>query len=141
MKALQNASRFRFQKGVLFALATTLVITGCDNVWQTAYIASNTVVGVNAAVSGSRQTGALIIGYDRDFATVIPTYVNNATGRREVMRVRGCSGMKTEGINLVRYADVIATGQYARNPAAAGEKDIKMLEECGNFVGIDEPEQ
>jgi hypothetical protein len=47
------------------ALALVL-LAGCEP--NQLYMASHTVVGINAAVNPEQTTGSLLIGYDRSFA-------------------------------------------------------------------------
>ena len=83
------------------------------------YVAHDTVVGVNAAVSANRQQGQVVIGFDRDFAALVPVIEPDASGEtREAMAVFGCTRMETKSIFLTRYSDVISTGEAANKLAA-----------------------
>jgi hypothetical protein len=64
--------RLALRLALLPAYSITL-LTGCEA--NQLYLASHTVVGVNAAVNPEQTNGWLIIGYDRSFATVIPRSV------------------------------------------------------------------
>jgi hypothetical protein len=94
------------------------------------YVASNTVVGVHAAVNTAQTSGSLQIGYDRQFGTFIPrsfTVSANQDGSglptsgtgREVMSVAGCSDLQVDGIFLSRFIENLATGRAALNYAKA----------------------
>ena len=71
--------RLAFHWALLPACTVTL-LTGCEA--NQLYLASHTVVGINAAVNPEQTNGWLIVGYDRSFATVIPRSVRQACGRR-----------------------------------------------------------
>ncbi len=90
------------------------------------YVAHDTVVGVNAAVSANRQQGQVVIGFDRDFAALVPVMEPGGTDsegnlrtKREAMAVFGCTSMTTSSIFLTGYSDVISTGQAAEKLAKA----------------------
>lgn len=86
------------------------------------YVAHDTVVGVNANVSANRQQGQLVIGFDRDFAALVPVMepAEGATDKsREAMAVFGCTSMTTSSIFLTGYSDVISTGEAAAKLAKA----------------------
>ncbi|WP_299894160.1 hypothetical protein [uncultured Ruegeria sp.] len=107
------------------------------------YVAHDTVVGVNAAVSANRQQGQVVIGFDRDFAALVPVIEPGGTGsdgnprtNREAMAVFGCTRMETKSIFLTRYSDVISTGEAANKLAAklgSGKKTsgAARLATCG----------
>lgn len=93
------------------------VLTGCapDNL----YVAHETVLGINASVNQGRQQGQLVVGYDRDFATVIPTTVPDPSqgGKRDAMALVNCTFIEIDGIWLNGYSDVMATGEAAKELA------------------------
>ncbi|MBN9560088.1 MAG: hypothetical protein J0H14_05080 [Alphaproteobacteria bacterium] len=102
------------------------VLIGCQP--RAVYVASDTVVGLNANVNTARNSGSLQFGYDRHFATVIPRAVDLAQGAsdiglqapgqgREVMAVLGCSEVEVKGIFLSKFVENLATGRAARNYA------------------------
>lgn len=103
------------------------ILFGLSSVWgcgDTLYVAHDTVVGINAAVSANRQQGQVVIGYDRDFAAVVPVIEPGKVGPdgtsrtdREAMAVFGCTRMETKSIFLTRYSDVISTGDAANKLA------------------------
>lgn len=130
--------RIDLKRILVFSLA--LALSGCgDNL----YIAHDTVVGINAAVSTDRQQGQFVLGFDRDFAAIVPVIEpggTDAMGRtlesREAMSVFGCSRVETESIFLTRYSDVVATGSAALDLAETlGRGDTstsaKRLATCG----------
>lgn len=81
------------------------------------YMGSHTVVGINGAINPEQSTGRLIIGYDRDFAAVVPRSAppapNSPANHRDAMSAIACSDMTVDGIALRRYTESIATGQAA----------------------------
>ncbi len=91
-------------------------LSGCGD---QLYVAHDTVVGLNANVSANRQQGQVVIGFDRDFAALVPVIEPEASGEtREAMAVFGCTRMETKSIFLTRYSDVISTGEAAQKLAA-----------------------
>ncbi len=76
-----------------------LLATACNP--SNLYIAHDTVIGVNAAVNTERTSGRSVIGYDRDFVTVVPISVNVAEGK-EAMAVLSCSEMEVNNIGSIR---------------------------------------
>lgn len=113
-------------------VAAPLFLAGCEA--QQLYIASHTVIGVNASVNQARSAGKLMIGYDRDFAVVIPKSVDrfssaeepNADGTkkkvvvkyRDAMSAMSCTDMEVDGIFMTRFSESIATGYAAENFAS-----------------------
>ncbi|MCB1342876.1 MAG: hypothetical protein KDK24_17770 [Pseudooceanicola sp.] len=88
------------------------VLPACDA--RNLYIAHQTVLGINASVDQGRQQGQLVIGYDRDFATVIPKTVDaGPNGEKNVMALFNCTALEIDGIHLNRYSDVTVTGDVA----------------------------
>lgn len=104
-------------------LCAAIGVAGCspDNL----FIAHETVVGVNAKVSADRQQGQLVIGYDRDFVTIVPTTAESASGGREAMALLSCTELAVDGIYLAQYTDVTATG-------AAAARLGKAIDETGS---------
>lgn len=89
------------------------------------YVAANTSIGVNASVNTARTAGHLQIGYDRQFATIVPRSVDlpaNATDTglatpsqgKEIMAVVSCSDVEIQGIFLTKFVESLATGRAAR---------------------------
>jgi hypothetical protein len=132
---------------LLPACAVTL-LTGCEA--NQLYLASHTVVGINAAVNPEQTNGWLIVGYDRSFATVIPRSVETPGGTtrdaqtpaagdttrdaqtptaggttRDAMSALACSSLSVKGITIKRYTESIATGEAARRFAAKLAVDTK----------------
>ena len=96
--------RLAFHWALLPACTVTL-LTGCEA--NQLYLASHTVVGINAAVNPEQTNGWLILGYDRSFATVIPRSVQTSaadgTRTREAMSALACSSLSVKGITIKRY--------------------------------------
>ncbi|HBT02529.1 MAG TPA: hypothetical protein DEB47_22380 [Citreicella sp.] len=100
-----------------FLTVLLAVSAGCGS--PNLYVAHDTVVGLNAKVSADRQQGQLLLGYDRDFATVVPTGVEGTDGSRDAMALLSCSELEVEGIHLTQYTDVTASGEAARTFATS----------------------
>lgn len=114
----------------LIPIIALCAIAGCGD---TLYVAHDTVVGINANVSANRQQGQVVIGYDRDFAAVVPVMEPDPTSgstrtTREAMAVFGCTRMETRSIFLTRYSDVISTGESAGHLAKALGKNNNSTE-------------
>lgn len=108
-------------RGWIGAFALCGGLAGCGEATNL-YVAHNTVVGVNANVSPDRQQGQLLVGYDRDFITIIPKSVDAdglAPGEQDVMSLLNCTELEVDGIFLSRYVDVMASGEAAKKLAAA----------------------
>lgn len=98
---------------IVLAFIVCMVSQGCEP--TNLYVAHDVVVGVNAQVSPDRQEGRLIIGYDRDFVTIIPKSVQVDGGSdRDVMSLLGCTELTVGGIFLSSYTDSLATGEAAK---------------------------
>ena len=106
--------RLAFHLALLPACALT-ALTGCEP--NQLYMASHTVVGVNAAVSPDQTSGWLVVGYDRTFATVVPRSVQTPSGSqtRDAMSALACSSLSVKGITIKRYTESIATGEAAKS--------------------------
>ncbi|MCB0833151.1 MAG: hypothetical protein KDC45_06790 [Bacteroidetes bacterium] len=112
--------------GAIFALS------GCTQ--PSLYVAHNTVVGVNAAVNTQRTSGSLIVGYDRDFITLIPKSVDppeeqnqQNDGAKEAMSAISCSKLEVKNIWLSEFKEYLATGQAAKlyaQKVAQGNADV-----------------
>ncbi len=94
----------------LFPLLAVVALSGCDA--QKLFVAHDTVVGINANISPNRQRGRLVIGYDRDFATVIPKSVP-VPGGHDAMASLGCTNLEVDGPVLRKYRDLIVSGEAA----------------------------
>jgi hypothetical protein len=103
-----------------------LAVAGCQP--GQLYVASDTVLGLNANVNTARDSGRFQFGYDRYFGTVIPrsTDIPNGTNDtglagseqgREVMAIIGCSDVEVSGIFLSKFVESLATGRAARGYA------------------------
>jgi hypothetical protein len=116
------------------------------------YIAHDTVIGVNAAVNQARSSGRLMIGYDRDFITVIPKSVaaaeeGEATGTgKEAMSAIACSKVEVTGLFLTQFVEHVATGEAARNfahslangaPTTAGVRAAQQFLDCFETRGAE----
>jgi hypothetical protein len=101
---------------------------GCDA--NQLYLAYRTNVGVNASVSPEMTEGQLLVGYRRDFATVVPKSVPVRAGtiQRDVMSAPVCSELVVDGIWLNSYVEYLATG-------AAGKKFAENLRDGKGQVG------
>ncbi|WP_306113976.1 MULTISPECIES: hypothetical protein [unclassified Roseovarius] len=96
--------------GLIFA--SLVLLPGCDT--RNLYVAHDTVLGINAVVNQGRQKGQLVVGYDRDFATVIPKSVDpTSTGEKDAMALVNCTELEIDGIYLNAYSDVMITGDAA----------------------------
>ena len=97
------------------------------------YVAHHTVVGVNAAVNTEQTKGHLIIGYDRNFVTLVPKSVDDPDGEgKEAMSALSCSELKVEGIFLTKFVEYLATGEagreFARKFAMEPEEGSKIFD-------------
>lgn len=112
---------------VLLPTYALTVLTACEP--NQLYLASHTVVGVNAAVSPDQTSGWLVVGYDRTFATVIPRSVQSGTPggpqTREAMSALACSSLSVKGITIKRFTESIATGAAAKSFAEKLRPDSK----------------
>ena len=100
-------------------LASLLPLCACEPTQL--YLASHTVVGINAKVNPEQGTGTLLIGYDRTFTTVIPRSVDkqqDGLATRDAMSALACSSLIVEGITIRQYTESLATGQAAKDFAA-----------------------
>lgn len=93
------------------ALGSFLVLAACEP--TNLYVAHDTVVGVNAAVNTERTKGRLVIGYDRNFVTLVPKSVPDINGGHEAMAALSCSELKVDGIFLSKFIEYLTTGQAA----------------------------
>jgi hypothetical protein len=120
----------------LLPACTVMLLTGCEA--NQLYLASHTVVGINAAVNPEQTNGWLIVGYDRSFATVIPRSVQTPGGTtpdaqtpaaggttRDAMSALACSSLSVKGITIKRYTESIATGEAGKRFAEKLAADSK----------------
>lgn len=122
------------------SLGAIVLVSGCG---ENLYVAHDTVVGLNAAVSADRAQGQFVFGFDRDYTAVVPVKekgskdsAGKVTTSREAMAVFGCSRVETKGIFLTRYSDVIATGSAAVDLAetigkSSSSTQTQRLVTCG----------
>lgn len=110
---------------ILYAVAV-MGLAGCTP--RNLYVAHDTVLGVNASVNQARQKGQLVIGYDRDFATIIPTTVKipGTENETDAMSLVNCTDLEIDGIFLNKYVDVIATGDAAVDLIKSGNLDASQ---------------
>ena len=111
------------------------LLTGCEA--NQLYLASHTVVGINAAVNPEQTNGWLIVGYDRTFATVIPRSAPPPAGgdaqTRDAMSVLACSTLSVKGITIKNYSESLATGEAAKRFANQLKSDVS-----GVGVGVEQ---
>lgn len=107
--------RLRLCLALLSAGAVTM-LGGCDA--NQLYMGSRTIVGINASVNPELTNGSLIVGYDRNFAAVIPRSVEDGQ-KQDAMTALGCSTLLVKGITIRRFTESIATGKAAQTFAEA----------------------
>ncbi len=94
-----------------------LLLTACEPTQL--YVAHRTVIGVNAGMNSDMTRGRLIVGYDRNFATIVPKSVDAPDGAgKEAMSVLSCSELQVKGIHLEKFVESLATGKAAESFAA-----------------------
>lgn len=116
----------------LLSACVAILLAGCEA--NQLYVVSRTVVGVNAAVNPEMTEGAIFVGYDRSFATVIPRSVkvkDKQTGadKQEAMTSLACSTLAANGITVRQFTESIATGEAAHIFA-------KKLHETGDASSV-----
>ena len=111
----------------LVVAAVPLAVAACEP--SQLIIGARTVIGVNAQVNPEQTTGSLVIGYDRNFAAIVPRSADRppplpddappASGARDAMAALVCSDLKVQGITIRSYTESMATGdaavRFARN--------------------------
>jgi hypothetical protein len=110
----------------LLSVCAATIVAACEP--NQLYIVSRTVVGVNAAVNPEMTEGAIFVGYDRAFATVIPRSVkvvdkNTNAAKQEAMSAMACSTLAVNGITVKKFTESIATGEAARTFAENLDKN------------------
>lgn len=100
------------------------ILTACvQDAGRQLYVAHDTVVGINAHVNNARNSGSLIIGYDRNFVALVPrsvtTDTNHAPKDKEAMSAISCSKMEIKRIFLTKFIERLATGQAAETLASS----------------------
>lgn len=112
---------------------SVLLLPACEP--RNLYVAHDTVVGVNAKVSQDRQQGQLVVGYDRDFVTVIPKSVDDPSGinKKDAMALLSCTELEVDGIFLSKYTDITASGDAAKKFSERIHDDNNFFN-C-NFAG------
>lgn len=131
----------RFKVLIFFV---SVALTACEA--NQMYVGLDTVLGVNARVSTDRQSGDLIIGYDRDFATIVPKSVpvsdnghhsdaeSTSEESRDAMSALVCSEVRVSGIFLSGFTEAMATGEAAKKFAKQA-----TAEEVGDFFSCLRP--
>jgi hypothetical protein len=94
------------------------------------FIASHTVLGVNAGVNTAQTTGHLMVGYDRTFVTDPPASVkvDGKADEHDAMAVLSCSEVVVDGIFLSGFTEHLATGVAAKNFAHELKSDLDANE-------------
>ena len=100
------------------AVALSGLLGGCEV--NQLHLAYQTNVGINAAVKPDMSEGSLMIGYKRDFLTLVPKSVpvGGNPPQRDVMASLVCSEVVVDGIWLNKYVEYVATGAAAQSFAA-----------------------
>ena len=118
----------------LLSAGAMAVLTGCEPTQL--YMGSRTVVGINASVNPEQTTGSLIIGYDRNFAAVIPRSAElkqagdgQASQKRDAMTAIACSSLYVKGITIKKFTEAIATGEAADKFAGALGNNPKPIKD------------
>jgi len=118
----------------LLSAGIVSVLTGCEP--NQLYLGSRTVVGVNAAVTPELNSGSIVVGYDRTFATVIPRSVQEdpTDPKREAMTSIACSSLLVKGVTIKRFTESIATGkaaeEFAKTLKDDDPKPVKDFFDC-----------
>jgi len=115
--------------GRLFFLGVcAALLIGCEA--NQLYLAYRTNVGINASVNPEMTEGSLVIGYRRNFATIVPKSVPIPAdlAGRDAMSALVCSDLVVTGIWLNSYVEYLATGTASQTFAnklrdGAGQAD------------------
>lgn len=100
------------KKLVLVTIAS-LLLSACGA--KNLYIASRTIIGLNAEMDKEQATGHMKLGYDRDFLVVAPKSVPIEGEKYDAMSVYSCSDMEVTGIYLTKFNETLVTGEAAQN--------------------------
>src|SRR5215831_4061812 len=94
---------------LFFLGACASLLMGCEATQL--YLAYRTNVGINASVNPEMTEGSLIIGYRRNFATIVPKSVPIGAdpAGRDAMSALVCSDLVVTGIWLTSYVEYLAT--------------------------------
>jgi hypothetical protein len=114
------------KKAKIIAVLLLAGLIGCSS--SALYVANDTVIGINAAVNTQRTAGHIVVGYDRNFATLVPISVDDsgtsvAAGRREAMSVISCSKLEIGNIFLKQFTENLLTGKAALKYAQAHQDE------------------
>lgn len=105
----------------LLSAGIVTMLGGCEA--NQLYMGAKTVVGVNASVDQKQEKGWIVVGYDRNFAAIVPRSVDTPDGKQDVMASLACSRLVVSGITIKQFKESIATGQAAKDFAANLHKD------------------
>jgi hypothetical protein len=114
---------------LVFLLGAGLsVLAGCEA--NQLYLAYRTNVGISASVNPEMTEGSLVIGYRRNFATIVPKSVplTDDPAGRDAMSALVCSDLVVTGIWLNSYVEYLAAGKASQTFAkhlkdGAGQAD------------------
>ena len=113
---------------LFFLGACASLLMGCEATQL--YLAYRTNVGINASVNPEMTEGSLIIGYRRNFATIVPKSVPIGAdpAGRDAMSALVCSDLVVTGIWLTSCVEYLATGAASQTFAkklkdGAGQAD------------------
>jgi hypothetical protein len=105
----------------LFVAAMPLAVAACEP--RTLVMGARTIIGINAQVNAEQTSGSLVVGYDRNFAAIVPRSADlpppkegdpkPASDARDAMAAMVCSDLKVKGISIRSYTESIATGDAA----------------------------
>ncbi len=97
------------------ALVGALPLVACNETPRDQlFISSTTIVGIDASVDTTRQSGRVQIGYDRYFLTWIPQVVRQEDNGIEVMSALNCTKMEVGSLALRKFDESLATGVAAQ---------------------------
>lgn len=110
------------EKLVVVAI-TSLLLSACGA--KNLYVASRTIIGLNAEMDKEQATGHMKLGYNRDFLVVAPKSVPDKdvsdkymSDKKDAMSVYSCTDMEVTGIYLTKFNEILATGEAAQNIGA-----------------------
>jgi hypothetical protein len=95
------------------AAALALPLAACTEAQEKLYLSSTTVLGIDASVNTTRQSGRVQIGYDRYFVTWVPQGVQADRGT-EIMAALNCTKVVVGSLALRRFDESLATGEAAK---------------------------
>lgn len=89
-----------------------------------------TVIGFDAAASTAGNGGHILLGYDRQFVTIVPTRADG-TAMSEV----SCSEVRSKGLTDMTIEERLVTGQAAINYSGQFKADQAGTPFLGCFTG------